>query len=98
MCTVSMVGDHYNERWQQYTPDLSRAPLHIITPPSRAEFDALKREVEEMKELLHAAKRIDTVTGQPDCEMESKLAVLRAVADLVGVDIEFPRQDEEVNT
>jgi hypothetical protein len=87
MCTVSMVGDFYRDRWTQPPPMF---PDHymINTPVTRGEFDALKREVAEMKELLKAAKRIDEVTGQPDCEMADKVEVLRRVADLVGVDLD----------
>lgn len=63
----------------------------MIFPPapevSRADFDALKREVEEMKKLLLRAKKYDEETGQPDCEMEDKVALLKKVAQLVGVDL-----------
>ena len=80
MCVVSMVGDAYNERWK-WVPQVPANPNY------RAEFDALKADVEEMKTLLRAAKRIDELTGQPDCENAEKLAVLRRVAELVGVDL-----------
>lgn len=95
MCTVSVVGDFYADRWKwvpQYppvvVPNVYPPQQHFTLGVSRAEFDALKREVAEMKELLIAAKRIDEVTGQPDCEMAEKLAVLRRVAELVGVDLD----------
>lgn len=51
------------------------------------EFEKLKKEVEEMKVLLQKAKDIDKATGQPDCEMESKVALLEAVAKAIGVDL-----------
>ncbi|WZO97296.1 hypothetical protein EP7_004321 [Isosphaeraceae bacterium EP7] len=51
------------------------------------EFDALKREVEALKKLLGEAKRFDEVTGQPDCEMDSKVKFIRQIADAVGVDL-----------
>lgn len=98
MCTVSIIGDHYSDRWKwvpQYppvvVPNVNPRPQDyniVYSGISRAEFDALKREVEEMKELLIAAKRIDEVTGQPDCEMADKVAVLRRVAELVGIDLD----------
>ena len=47
---------------------------------SRAEFDKLKRDVEELKR----AKEYD----EPDCEMDEKVELIRKVAELVGVDIE----------
>lgn len=54
---------------------------------TRQEFDDLKRDVLEMKELLKRAKEYDERTGQTDCEQDEKLAVLRKVAELVGVDL-----------
>lgn len=85
MCVVSMVGDAYHDRWRGQpftsTPD---AWLGWVT---RAEFDALKREVEQMKELLKRAKKYDEDNGEPDCEIAEKVALLRKVAELVGVDL-----------
>lgn len=83
MCTVSMVGDVYSDRWR-WVPDR----FQIDVPITRAEFELLKRDVEEMKELLKAAKRIDVLTGNPECEMEEKIATLRKVAELVGIDLD----------
>ncbi len=54
---------------------------------SRAEFDALRREMEELKKLLTAAKQFDEATGQPDCEMDEKVTLIKAIAKLVGVDL-----------
>lgn len=55
--------------------------------PTRAEFDALKKELEALKELLLAAKRYDEATGQRDCEEADKVKLFRALAKLVGVDM-----------
>lgn len=92
MCVVSMVGDHYADRWQRYV--LPPSPLNpfpsvtqIEVPVSRAEFEALKREVEDMKALLKRAKKYDEETGQPDCEVDDKVALLKRVAEAVGVDL-----------
>jgi F0F1-type ATP synthase delta subunit len=54
---------------------------------SQEEFDKLKREVEKMKELLKKAKEIDEATEQPNCEKENKVAMLKKLAELVGVDL-----------
>lgn len=85
MCAVSMVGDLYKEKWQRDLPNITR----IITTPevSRREFNALKKEVKEMKELLKKAKEYDAKTGQPDCEMEDKVEILKKIAEMVGVDL-----------
>lgn len=55
---------------------------------SREEFDALRCEVEELKALLLAAKAFDEATGQPDCEMDEKVELIKRVAEAVGVDLE----------
>ena len=59
---------------------------------SRAEFDALKAELESLKKLLKAAKIYDEETGQKDCEDPEKVAMFRKLAELVGVSMEdiFP--------
>jgi hypothetical protein len=87
MCAVSAVGDHYSDKWQQF--DLQRIFTYAPNQPtiSREEFDALRRDVEEMKALLKRAKEYDERTGQPNCEMEDKVALLRKVAKAVGVDL-----------
>jgi len=85
MCVVSMVGDHFSEKWQQpnYTQTFTNWPS-----VSRAEFDALKKEVEEMKQLLIKAKIYDERNNEPNCEMEEKIAKLREIAKLVGIDLD----------
>lgn len=55
---------------------------------SKKDFDALKAEIEELKKLLLAAKRFDEATDQPECHDEEKIALIRQIADLVGVDVD----------
>lgn len=87
MCTVSFVGQHYDDQWRpQVTPFTSATTW--IQSITREEFEQLKRDVAEMKELLIAAKRIDEVTGQPDCETAQKVELLKDIADALGVDLE----------
>lgn len=87
MCTMSMIGDDWARR---SAPDYQKIfegwPNHA-SGPSRAEFDALKAELEALKKLLKAAKEYDAKTGQPDCEMDEKVALIKKFADLVGVDM-----------
>lgn len=94
MCTVSMVGDHYRDIWkdrpwypQPAVPMPSTAPIIIGPEITRAEFDDLKRQVAEMKELLKRAKRYDEENGQADCEVDDKMELLRKIAKAVGVDL-----------
>lgn len=92
MCVVSMVGDFAQDRWPKTYPWVVKPMTGEDFMPkevSRAEFEALKREVEMIKELLEKAKVYDKVNNEPNCEMADKIALLKRVADLVGVEIDF---------
>ena len=56
--------------------------------PSQQEFDELKRQVDEMKLLLARAKKYDEENNEPDCEIDEKMKILRAVAAVVGVSLD----------
>jgi len=88
-----MIGDHYRDKWYPVGPAVPAQPQIwpiTVAPsgPTQAEFDELKKEVMEMKELLKRAKVYDEATGQKNCEMEDKMAVLKKVADLVGISLD----------
>lgn len=89
MCMVSNVGDSWAQKFPHNWPHFNPLPAHIelIQSVPKAEFDALKKEVQELKELLKAAKKFDQATGQPDCEMDEKVKLIKAIAQLVGVDL-----------
>ena len=97
MCTVSMVGDDWSRRIPQAYPWVQPAinPTSTVYAGqtvqfayvSQYEFDKLKSEVESLKQLLIAAKKYDDETGQPDCEVDEKVELIRRIAQLVGVDI-----------
>ena len=94
MCTVSVIMDSWRETlpntypWVPALPSIPAAPFpQAPTGPTSQEFDALRKEVQELKELLIHAKKFDEATGQADCETEEKVALLRRIADIVGVDI-----------
>lgn len=96
MCNVSMVGDAYRDSWLGGMTGIPYgvlqsflAPLSPQQPgPTQAEFDALKKEVMEMKACLSEAKKRDEDKGQKDCEMADKVALLKQVAKLVGVNLD----------
>lgn len=86
MCVVSMIGDHYKDKWS--SPPYNDFFKKINTPEvSKVEFDSLKKEVLEMKELLKKALEYDKKNNEPHCELDEKVAILKKVADLVGVDL-----------
>jgi NTP pyrophosphatase (non-canonical NTP hydrolase) len=62
----------------------------VLTPPanvSREEFETLKKRVEELHELLKAAKKYDDATNQPHCEVDDKVAILKQLAAYFDVDM-----------
>lgn len=115
MCTVSAVGDYYRDRWIPIGPSYPQHPFppgpipdtksaddlfkHFISPVTREEFDNLKKEVLEMKELLKKALDIDKATKQPDCYMDEKVKLLKKIAEVVGVSLEdvFGEKKSEQN-
>jgi hypothetical protein len=94
MCVVSMIGDHYGDKWGERwgLPRLPNGPgvytIPAIPEVTKEDFEALKKEVLEMKELLKRAVAYDKANNEPDCEIEEKMAVLRKVAELVGVNLD----------
>lgn len=99
MCTVSMMMDGWRDQFPQRYPNWV-APITPFMPTpvtpdgaridpgvSRAEFDKLKAEVEELKKLILAAKKFDEATGQPHCEAEDKTAFVKKLAEMLGVDM-----------
>lgn len=123
MCVVSMIGDHYREKWvpRPWFPYIPTAPPNPWLPPwqpeqpiqsqrfypiaplpvvpaipvvpteppiGRKEFKRLEGEVRELIELLKRAKKYDEENGEPACELEEKMELLRRVAKMVGVDLD----------
>ena len=87
MCVVSMIGDHYNDKWNQpYYQDLFNRESSL--KEFKKEFLELKKEVEEMKIFLKRALDYDKKTAQPHCETEEKIKILRKVAEIVGISLE----------
>lgn len=90
---VSNIGDQYKEqfpqKWPQFVPQVPYDSPKVVIHQgiSQSDFDALKKEVEELKKLLQAAKAFDEATGQPHCEIDEKVKLIKAVAKLVGVDL-----------
>ena len=88
MCTVSMIGDHFTNKWTQppYLQTISN--ISNVNYVSKQEFNDLKKEVEEMKQLLIKAKIYDEKNNEPNCELEEKITKLREIAKLVGIDLD----------
>jgi hypothetical protein len=108
MCVVSAIGDDFGRtfpqrhpKWPPFNPTypdmvpgipIDTSPYTLPPEVSKAEFDQVKRELEALKEALKAAKKLDDVTGAPDCEMDTKIAAIRALCQAFGITLEdvFP--------
>lgn len=99
MCIASFIGNDYSKKWSTspltpYTqiptdslvPDPERFSAILGNPVSRHEFDALKKEVTELHTLLEKAKHFDKDHDEPNCEMEEKIATVKAVGNLLDID------------
>ncbi len=86
MCVVSMIADDWQRDILPTHPWATPNHYPNALPPSRAEFDALRAELERLKKELLAGKAQDAANGEPDCEMEDKIAILRELASMLDVD------------
>ncbi len=88
---VSNIGDQFGQqfpqKWPQFPVEAETIKFTWPAGVSQADFDALKAEVQELKKLLQAAKDFDEKTGQPHCHMDQKVALIKAIAKMVGVDM-----------
>ncbi len=85
MCVTSMIVDHFSQKYPN-----GGSSTYVPPAVSREEFDRLRREILEVKELLRKAKEYDEQTGQKDCESEEKISKLRRIikfAESLGVDM-----------
>lgn len=93
MCVVSNIMDDWNQQMPKKYPFLNPVGTGIdriwqVTPDYQPQIDALRKDIEELKKLLKAAKIYDEATDQAECESEEKIALLRKLADQLGIDLE----------
>jgi hypothetical protein len=79
-----MIMDHGRRSWPEPQPDVVPLPR---TPPYPGPADTVPvvipanlptaEEIKEFRDLLEQAKKIDKVTGQPDCEDPEKTIWLK---------------------
>jgi hypothetical protein len=80
MCVVSMVHDHYFDRFKPYVqPQETKWPWPAEPP---VDTDELRKLIDEFKEAIAAAKKIDVLTKQPDCVDPEKAKLSARVAEL----------------
>jgi len=102
MCTVSMIMDHYREKWTQ-PPYWPYHPGGTAPPTKDVEFDPAQlaqifqpkppaitaAEIEEFRALLERAREYDKRNNEPDCELDEKRQAVKAIAKQLGVEISF---------
>ncbi len=93
MCVVSLVMDHYKPLFPEpvypWTAPTT-APVPSVQPNVGqtvygwpfVDVTELKKLIAEFKEAVEAAKRIDILTQQPDCEDPEKAKLVTRVAEL----------------
>lgn len=84
MCAVSAIGDYW-QRSPNVQPYVS--PAYKPEYATKVELAVLRQEVLQLRSLLLAAKRFDEATGQPHCETDDKVALIKRLAEMVGVDM-----------
>lgn len=92
-----MVSDHYIEKWQPQPwfvpimpglPNAAPIPIPLSELATKQEIEEIRRDVAEMKFLIQRAIKYDKAHDEPHCEIEDKVALLRAVAKAVGVNLD----------
>lgn len=88
MCVVSMVMDHYHDKWTApqpvWWPNTAQTGIVTIVRPAPT-----PAEVEEFRVLLERAREYDRKHNQPDCELEEKRQKVKKLAEELGIEIGF---------
>lgn len=93
MCVVSMIYEHYTEKWQQspyqlpqftptIAPNVTIGPVTFVSPIT-------PEEIAEFRKLLERAREYDKRNNEPDCELDEKRVALKTLAEQLGVEIAF---------
>ncbi len=89
MCVVSMIADHYYDRWKPYRTDPPTQWPNTFPPAPTPTRIPSQAEIDEFHELLRKAREYDKRNNEPDCELEEKKKRLNDLAKELGVKIEF---------
>lgn len=90
MCVVSMVMDHYADKWVPSVPIPNPwMPHNLPVPLPPAPKPITQDEVDEFRRLLERAREYDKRNNEPDCELEEKKDKVRKIAELLGLKVDF---------
>jgi hypothetical protein len=85
MCVVSMIMDHYQEKWTPLVPAVQPWPF-VITPVN-TQTPITDAEIVEFRKLLDRAREYDKRNNEPDCELDAKVQALKQLAKVLGVEL-----------
>ncbi len=83
-----MVMDHYNKKFYPYIYP-QPTPNTPWTQPPKIDTSELQKLIEEFNRAVEAAKTVDILTEQPDCEDPEKVALVdrvKRLEELLGVE------------
>lgn len=86
MCVMSMVVDHYHDKWKE---KIDKQEWDRVTQPVLPILPVTPEEIEDFRKLLERAREYDRKNNQADCEMEDKKRLLKELAAKLGVNIDF---------
>jgi hypothetical protein len=90
MCVVSMIMDHYGDKWGRIAPQPVPAyPWVVPMVPVAPQPLIPPEDVAEFKRLLERAREYDRKMGEPDCELEEKRKKVKDLAEALGVKVDF---------
>jgi hypothetical protein len=96
MCVVSMIMDHYGDkwrdrhyRWPESQPDPQDWQTLLEQFQPKTEPRITDEEIREFRQLLDRAREYDKRNSEPDCELDSKKETLKQLAKQLGVEIDF---------
>ncbi len=98
MCVVSMILDHYHDKWWERIPHEEPTIEPYIVSPTQPnpEPRITDEEIREFRDLLRKARDYDKKNNEPHCELESKKETLRKIAEALGFEINFDEESSDV--
>ncbi len=85
MCVMSMVHDYLGRYPWPDVPSMPKpvyVPVASYPPVPTLDWSAIKIAIEDFHKSVAAAKIVDDLTGQPDCEDPDKLRLAEKIVAL----------------
>ena len=93
MCVVSMIMDHFGDKWDKLPKPIPWVvpvvPMPLLPPIAPPPPPISPAEIEEFRKLLERAREYDKRNNEPDCELEEKKQRIRNLAEELGIKIDF---------